>query len=498
MPNDNNQDPWLDHTAKTSYRNEEPEFWEGIEDFKSAAVFLDSIEEQVKTMIENQDAAGVASAVAVANNYVRRIWFRSNIIDSIAGDEDPEDSEEEIAAAQAASKEFQNTEQRLEQLHQTREQALKDWPPENTDAKYQHCTTTALTANIAVAQHHIQQANDESLPPNRRMAHVISAWANKSNIAKLYRYSRAEEDLFQQAHETYLDLLYAAQGLTEHTTVRISKGIKAIEMEQQVAELRWMMEQQTEETPGAMYSFEENQDGPWPMVYVYQGVLYSKLVNEPYDHPVDREIAVEHAVDMLKKLEDIYIEEDEDQDEESAEAQYEKTRGNIVREAALAMQLAECLLHSADPKSVRRMLEEVWWQTADADRVQSVTKALTKDMDMVAVHLTGGGRNRPLHQMLREIETAHQNGADPGTLATMRWERDISWGRSTPHHLKNQAPKASWNMVRAALHTLYDIATLTQAPAKALVEALGWEYDNPQVREEMASLQSYYDSYTLD
>ena len=490
MPNDRNQDPWITPIAKTDYRNDYPDFWEAIEDFKSAAVFLDSIEGQIKIMLENQDAAGVASAVAVAHNYVRRIWSRSSVIEAIAEDPDSDlqDKEEDLAAAQSALKEFENTEQRLIQLHQTREHTLRHWPPgtPTPNTKYQHSVTTALTANIAVVQHHVQHANDESLSPDRRMAHVISAWANGSNISKLSDDTGTKQDLLEQAHETCLDLLYTAQDLAEHAPVQMSKGIKAREMESEIAELRWIMEQ-TAHTLKAVYSFEENEDGPWSMVYTYQGAIYGKLVNEPYEHILDRQTAIEHAIEMVESLDDIYVEEEEDQ--QSAAAQYEKIRGNIVREAALAMQLAECLLHSANPKAVRRLLEEVWHRTTDADRVESVTKALTKNMDMVATHLTGGGQNRPLHQLLREIDTARRNGADPDILETMERERGIEpdW---MPGRLRNQGPQASWITVEVSLHNLYDIAALTEAPAKALVEALGWEYDAPQVTEKMAACRT--------
>ena len=492
MPNDRNKDPWTTQIAETDYREEDPDFWEAIEDFQSAAVFLDSIEQQVKILMEKQDAAGVASAAAVANNYVRRIWFRSGVIDAIAEDPDPQDNEEHTAAAQAALKEFENTEQRLVQLHETKEQTLRHWPPENTDAKYQHSITIALTANIAVAQHHVQHANDESLPPDRRMAHVISAWANESNMTKLSDENNGTgQDLLKQAHETCLDLLYTAQDLAEHAPVQMSKGIKAREMEPEIEELRWVMQEATD-TTNSVYSFQENEDGPWPMVYTYQGALYGKLVNEPYEHTLDRDTATEHAINMIEILDDIYVEEESDM------VHYEKVRGNIVREAALAMQLAECLLHTADPSAVRHFLEEAWRDNANADSVETITKALTKNMDAVAVHLTGAGQNRPLHEMLHEIENARQHGADSGTLETMERERGIKQDRMPRCLLRSQGPIASSTTIKMSLYSLYTITTLTEAPAKALVEALGWEYDDPQVKEQMASLQEYYDSYIMD
>ena len=485
-------DPWIWPPAKSEYRYEEPDCWEAIEDFNGAAIFLDSIEQQVKTMLAERNSAALACAVAVANDYVRRTYFRSGIVDALANDDDLEDTKE-IGAAQAANERFQETERRMDALLQTREESLRRWPPEDENPTSILCKRAALVANAAVALHKAQRAKDETLPMERRIACITSAWANRTNLENNDRWDRLNLQQASEIQTAYEEIVTATQDLYEHTPTSISPAAKKALDDSDASSLVYRIGEECGE-PKAVYDIGETPDGtwdpdrPWAMAYEYQAGLYLKLVNEPYHHPMTRETAMGHATDMLDTME--YLAEERPQEET------DEIGGQVMEQATLAMQLAQAFLHDTKPKDVRFLLEEIWEGTKSPEAVQKVTNSLTKGMTLAAIHLTGGGKDQPLHQMLAEIAEAQARNPDEDHVTEMCRARGIRTSLMLPHREKTRTP-APWYVLTNMLHTVYDITTTPETTAIAVVQTLGWDPDHPDVKKEMHNIQQYRDGYHM-
>ena len=480
-------DPWLCHTSKTAFRYEPPTFWEAVANFNGTAIFLDAAENLLITLQDPPQTAAAASTVAVANEYVRRIWFQNIFLDAIADDPDPDfDEGDDPAAAKAATDSFQQSEATLGRLLELRVQALEQTPvsPDILTVAAA-CRQAVIAANCAVVLYHASRISDQSLPLPERQGHMLASWANEANILRAVEHSHPPP----QVTDAVGILQEACHDIGQHRPFEVSA--QAVAAGQGLAQTA--LDQLAEgHPPGVEYLIEDTDCSTWTMAYIYQGAVYVKLVPEPYQHPMDQDTAFYHASQLLALTKTLIPHLTDIPDEQDA------LQRKLVLQHCLDLQMIDCHLHNVTHKELQQFTKAAWNATRSHQATQSVIAALTGNRPMATARVA---RSQPpttpllnYEQEQAIVRAARNTGADDETTHEICRRLGID-----PPALTTRLPApANWDSVAFMMDTTYQLLPDAHDTALAVALALGWDQDSDQVQEHIASLENYAEEGRLD
>ena len=485
------EDPWLWKPLKTAYRYEAPGFWDAIAHFNAAARFMDGVE----TMLESEasteadeNTIAVATAAAVAYNYVQRAWAQNMDFADMDDEDFAELNEgEDPEAARAASLGFKKTEERLTTLLARRDQALAANPVKAKPMQLaRHGNNAAAAGNAAALRYHAERIEDGSLSPKERQGHVVASWVNCENLEHFLGYRPEENQAVQQAQEA-LDAMwqnyYAIDVLRPYRVTDAARELG----ESRVTEAHGrLMENREEEVA---YLIEDASTSRWLMSYQYQAAIYIKTAQEPYQHPIDRNTAIDHANHLMTVVEEDAHHLSDDDDE------VQDIRKALVRQHCTAVQMAEACLHTVSEDRARDLYNMVWNYTQDHGALRAVAQAVTGNQPMAMEKLLEA-YTPPMPLLTREqgtkaVNAAKRAGADENALREMCLRLDMD--PETQGISSKPAP------YRSSLYGLDGIIkwvcmTISEPrqTATEVVKALGGNPHGTGVQETIARYDRYY------
>ena len=482
-------DPWLWTPSKTAYRYDEPELREGVANFNATGVFINAIEKMLDKLTISEDTPAIAAAVAIAQEYVRRIWFQDIIIDCIAEDDEADlEEDQDPQAIKDAAASFKETEAKLRSFLKLRERALETNPTHpTTNLLARHGELAATVANTAVLKHHTERIQDQTLLITQRQGHLLASWHNEINLLQATRYSDAAEEAIK-ALETYEEICAEFE---EHRPLYTSPRAQAMDTDLTNTARGQLMEHDAEEVEFLIDDLPPNQ---WLMAYLYQGAVYVKHIEEPYQHPIHQDKAIEHANQITSMLKDLipYIDED-DEDLDS-------TRRHITLMHCAALQMADSNLHNVKVEHLHRFLSMAWDEVHDQGRVNAVAKALTGDRPLATQRITQHFTPPKLlerYQANALMDAATQAGVPPQQLREICRRLDID-----PENLWNPPPihpePARWFNVSEMMEWTYQSMAKARERALAVAQAMGWDQNDPRVQAHANYLDMQDEEDQLD
>ena len=461
--------------------------------------------EYTKTLIELADrqeeipeqttrATAITMTAAVLADYLYTISERTGR----AADPDLEEWEDTPPEILQAEKNLRHsTRIAIELAERAREKlaqaGLENEPKEtqldtSEKARRTFAETASMAGNNAALEWHFNQLA-QRYPENQENivgGHILSMWANSENFT-LYQPRKTEDA--DPEYQTALKNCSKITAMLENTD-----HLEYIENHRPIIASPGALEQWEEgdveffasqiswdyRTNQAIYGYEDNEEYKAIMAYCFQGCTHVKLVTEPYQHPIDRDVAIGHCNNLETTMFEL-------------EQEGDVLNNSMVKQAIVN----RCLIMAALYQTPSEMIHETIDLARDAFQEQTRLEALTNIISDGYHEISQKLATR--HEMFKNPLTTEQTkaafNAARATGAAESAIRDIGT-RLGMSHAEIQAQGVEnaraipWETARPILENAYNLKPQPNDSWLSTALIMGWKHDDPMVQRLAAQMEA--------
>ena len=365
--------------------------------------------------------------------------------------------------------------------------------PENNRFWKQHqeqrkvAQAASMLGNAAAIEWHLDEMEklDAETDQEQLGGHVLALWTNSDNLTSSERNPSLEDPEHEAAiskRSLAIGRLTTPENLTQQEFSRpVQASRRSIERWDEhngnflIGQL-WGHGDHSK----AMYDWEDDETIDAIMTYRYQGSTHVKLVTEPYQHPIDRNTALEHCNDLEEAAFEI-----EEPDNPLSE--------RIVHQAILNRCLVLTGLHQTPLELIHTTLEIAQETFGESTRMEAFIQVLSNGYVEVAENIINRQelkRNSLNHEQTQAAFTAAR--ATGATASAMR-DMAIRLGMKPEEIRLHRIPDAlqvPWEEARHILEHTYRLKNPDNPSWFGAAMVMGWNPNDPLIQRLAAQLET--------
>ena len=347
--------------------------------------------------------------------------------------------------------------------------------------------TASMLGNAAAIEWHLDEMEklDEETDQEQLGGHILALWANSDNLTSWERNTSLEDPEYTAAvskRSMAIGRLTTPENLTQQEFSRpVQASPRSVESwdknhgEFLVGQL-WGHGDHSK----AMYNWQEDEAMDAIMAYRYQGSTHVKFVTDSYQHPIDRDTALEHCNDMEEAAF-----ENEEPDNPLAE--------QIIHQAILNRCLVLAGLHQTPAELIHTTLEIAQEAFNENTRVEAFARIISDGYTEVAeniINRQGINQHSLNHEQTKAVLTAARaTGATENAMRDMAIRLGIKPEELRSHGIPGALP-VPWEDARHILEHTYDLKDPDSPSWFAAAIVMGWEPDDPLIQRLASQLEA--------
>ena len=428
---------WIPPESRTQRRRERSQAAELLANAGAAHQFntmMDQICRQAPTMQTDARTAAVTCAIAAAQAEREATILLEMLEEMGSGLNAESDRETAAGALETAAAADHMVEEAITKLHPMFGHAAGPWEDQTADAgrriRAEERGGDRENARAVAALGHMNALNwhlDETArleidqPENwseRISGHVLAMWVREQGLTCTAEQSTEPPALTERACHMWgevQDKLHTPENTQRIERHRPLTVTSAAEGNLMIEELLPLLHGRGPDCDAVFNWSEQQESADAVMAYRFNGYTRVKLLQEPYDHPIDRQTAMEHC----ESLDQVVLEETDQwgQEADSPAADRLLHQNMIMRGLILAN------LHCVEPALLDLLVEEFRQVSSERTRIRAALATLAQGYaeTVRALSMRYGleGADMSERQVRAAVVAARQEGADESALRDM-------------------------------------------------------------------------------